>query len=348
MPLLLQLDDVSQHSCRNSLLLSAGHVVLLLAPLLVLVIPVSSAADATEQYTELPGWTVWNNGITTTATRMSSLGGSSSSNKTTVKLTTTMLPELNLRRHYRRVRAVVQGSTRDLHQLRRSRQTKDNNDRRSTVTATRDISRAIDSTITTDSSSSSSRRRRAVSDSPPPRDTPRVTTVASLPATDGVTATGNIPNIVTSSSSSTSSCIVKAVDWMAAYERVKQLAEDETVRVVEYRLRFTDTRDLSVADNSTSGSGSDSVSLPWRLYDAGRWSRVHDLHSLALQSIAASYDVISLRTLAVGSELLEVDVRDEPAGCVQLLDELSRCDVILHLLLRDFQVIRRYIVMLQR
>ncbi|KAK2147221.1 hypothetical protein LSH36_563g02048 [Paralvinella palmiformis] len=118
-------------------------------------------------------------------------------------------------------------------------------------------------------------------------------------------------------------CQIETVDPYM-YERVRNLLQNR-VKLIEYQLHF-----VNYSVNPLL------VNVSWS-YKANTWARVSSKHGQTLLSLAFNYGVLSLRTLTMGTETLNVDTRDIPLGCIGQLTEKGKIDTVTHLLIRDFK-----------
>ena len=73
------------------------------------------------------------------------------------------------------------------------------------------------------------------------------------------------------------------------------------------------------------------------------WARVSSVHGQTLLSLAFNYGILSLKTLTFGTDVLDVNVEDQPLGCMLRLKEDDKVETVLHLLMRDFKAEERSI-----
>ena len=71
-------------------------------------------------------------------------------------------------------------------------------------------------------------------------------------------------------------------------------------------------------------------------YKSNKWARVGSSQGLTILNLAFNYDVLSLKTLSFGIEKLKVELAEEPEGCIGELSEFERIQVVMDILLRDF------------
>lgn len=72
-------------------------------------------------------------------------------------------------------------------------------------------------------------------------------------------------------------------------------------------------------------------------YHLNKWSRTASSHGETILSLAFNFDLLSLFTLVSGVEHMNVDIVDEPYGCLGVLTENQKVEVLLDLLLRDLR-----------
>ena len=72
-------------------------------------------------------------------------------------------------------------------------------------------------------------------------------------------------------------------------------------------------------------------------YKLNQWARVGHSHGTTILSLAFNYGVLSLMTLTFGVAVVDVDLLEEPYGCLQTLEEFEKVDLLIDLLLRDFK-----------
>ena len=71
-------------------------------------------------------------------------------------------------------------------------------------------------------------------------------------------------------------------------------------------------------------------------YDAKKWARVTTAHGQTLLSLAFNYGVLSMKTLTLGTETLNVELQDSPPGCMAAISDQRKIDSVRRLLMRDF------------
>lgn len=74
-------------------------------------------------------------------------------------------------------------------------------------------------------------------------------------------------------------------------------------------------------------------------YKLDNWARVSHSHGRTILSLAFNYGVLSLMTLTFGVATMEVNLVEEPYGCLLNLTEEQKVELLLYLLLRDFRTI---------
>lgn len=72
------------------------------------------------------------------------------------------------------------------------------------------------------------------------------------------------------------------------------------------------------------------------LFKPNLWSRIKGEHGRKLLSLAFNYDVLSLQMLTFGVEMLDVEILDSPKFCFGSLDDQQKLDLIMDLLVKDF------------
>lgn len=105
---------------------------------------------------------------------------------------------------------------------------------------------------------------------------------------------------------------------------VTQLVRDKA-SLIEYRLNFTNytTNPLTTSDVMSA-------------YRADRWARVTTAHGQTLLSLAFNYGVLSMSTLTLGTEVINVELVDSPPGCFGLSNENQKVAAVQYLLMHDF------------
>lgn len=68
-----------------------------------------------------------------------------------------------------------------------------------------------------------------------------------------------------------------------------------------------------------------------------RFSRVSSLHGQTLLSLAFNYGILSLMTLTLGTDRIDIDMIDRPEGCLLDMSEDDRRSRVIELLMRDFR-----------
>jgi len=101
------------------------------------------------------------------------------------------------------------------------------------------------------------------------------------------------------------------------------LTEDE-YRLIEYHLNFANYSENLLKIN-VAGT-----------YDANKWSRVTTAHGQTLLSLAFNYGVLSMKTLTLGTETMDIELQDSPPGCMATVSDRTKIDSVRYLLMRDF------------
>ena len=108
------------------------------------------------------------------------------------------------------------------------------------------------------------------------------------------------------------------------HKRVVQMLTEDKVTLVLYQLSFSN---YSTNPLKTNVAGA---------YDAKKWSRVTTAHGQTLLSLAFNYGVLSMMTLTLGTESLNVELEDWPPGCMEAVSDEVKIESVRHLLMRDF------------
>ena len=96
------------------------------------------------------------------------------------------------------------------------------------------------------------------------------------------------------------------------HNTVVQMLTEVKVTLIEYQLSFANYSENPLGMN-VGGA-----------YDAKKWSRVTTAHGQTLLSLAFNYGVLSMMTLTLGTETLDVQLRDSPSGCMHAADDQVR------------------------
>ena len=118
-------------------------------------------------------------------------------------------------------------------------------------------------------------------------------------------------------------CYLKALDPLL-YRRVKDMV-DLNVKLIKYELSFPN---LTVNPLTINNSWS---------YNPDKWVRVSQQHGQTLLSLSFNYGLLSLATLTFGTETLMIEVEDIPSGCMAKLNESSKIQEVMFLMMRDFK-----------
>ena len=108
------------------------------------------------------------------------------------------------------------------------------------------------------------------------------------------------------------------------HKKVTRMLTEDKVTLIEYRLKFKDYSENPLKIN-VAGT-----------YDAKKWSRVTTAHGQTLLSLAFNYGVLSMKTLTLGTETMDVELQDSPPGCMATVSDRIKIDSVRHLLMRDF------------
>lgn len=71
-------------------------------------------------------------------------------------------------------------------------------------------------------------------------------------------------------------------------------------------------------------------------YDLNTWYRAYDSHGKTLLNLAFNYDVLSLQMLTFGVENVDVELIDQPAGCLQEVSEDEMVEILAEVTSHDF------------
>ncbi len=112
---------------------------------------------------------------------------------------------------------------------------------------------------------------------------------------------------------------------------IEKLLHDEIVTILRYQAKLI-YYDLSVV-NSTQNPLTDNVLWSYKL---NQWTRVAHGHGQTILSLAFNYGILSLMTLSFGISAIPVQLEEEPPGCIRNLTESEKIQVVLDILLRDF------------
>ena len=117
-------------------------------------------------------------------------------------------------------------------------------------------------------------------------------------------------------------CSLRSLDKYTSNE-VKELV-NLNLKLIEFNLHFPkyDVNPLTVNNTWT--------------YRGTKWARAYSQHGQTLLSLAFNYGVMSLMTLTLGVKKMEVNLTDEPFGCLGRLNETEKISAVLNLLMRDF------------
>jgi len=74
-----------------------------------------------------------------------------------------------------------------------------------------------------------------------------------------------------------------------------------------------------------------------QFYHSDKWSRVTTSHGQTLLSLAFNYGILSMMTLKFGTTTLDIELVDQPAGCMGVANEEQKIASVKYLLMRDFQ-----------
>ncbi len=108
------------------------------------------------------------------------------------------------------------------------------------------------------------------------------------------------------------------------YEEITELLKYQA-KLVEYIFTFKNHTDNPMLVNAEY------------TYKANQWARVSHSHGLTILSLAFNYGILSLMTLSFGVVTKPIELEEEPYGCILKLNEYDRIQVMLYILLRDFQ-----------
>ena len=104
---------------------------------------------------------------------------------------------------------------------------------------------------------------------------------------------------------------------------VKRLVKENSL--IEYRLNFTHYKVNPLITSDVIDA-----------HRADRWARVTTSHGQTIRSLAFNYGVLSLFTLTLGTEILNVELVDSPTGCFGKVLQNEKITAVQHLLMRDF------------
>ena len=161
---------------------------------------------------------------------------------------------------------------------------------------------------------------------------------------DRSTVTGNDSTTSAMSSDGVDRCVVRSVDPFL-HNVIRQMVREDKVNLIEYRLVFPAYVNRSTATTDDGDGPSSPLPIPLpslfvnssRVFRGDLWSRVSTQHGQTLLSLAFNYGVLSMMTLSIGTSSLEVALDDEPIGCLAELNEDAQLDLLLQLLMRDFE-----------
>jgi len=108
------------------------------------------------------------------------------------------------------------------------------------------------------------------------------------------------------------------------HKKVVHMLTEDAATLIEYQLNFTNYSENPLKIN-VAGT-----------YDAKKWSRVTTAHGQTLLSLAFNYGVLSMKTLTLGTETMDVELQDSPPGCMATVSDRIKIDSVRHLLMRDF------------
>jgi len=108
------------------------------------------------------------------------------------------------------------------------------------------------------------------------------------------------------------------------HETVVYMLTEDKVTLIEYQLTFANYSHNPLSINMAGA------------YDAKKWARVTSAHGQTLLSLAFNYGVLSMKTLTLGTETLNVELQDSPPGCMTAVSDQRKIDSVRRLLMRDF------------
>lgn len=119
-------------------------------------------------------------------------------------------------------------------------------------------------------------------------------------------------------------CMVFSTDPFLS-NNIKLKLKVDRVSLIKYNLHFS-----NYTTNPLRGTTVEA-------YKLDRWSRVTTSQGQTLLSLAFNYGVLSMATLTIGTEELDVDLVDQPPGCIGSATEAEKVDSIKYIMVRDFQ-----------
>ena len=124
--------------------------------------------------------------------------------------------------------------------------------------------------------------------------------------------------------STTLDCSVEAVEPNIVGV-IHKLVTEDNVKLILYSLSLANYTYDPLMSNMTV------------VYRGNSWARTTTTHGQTLLSLAFNYGALSMNTLTFGVESINVSLADSPYGCFGLLSEKPKIELILELLMKDFQ-----------
>ena len=112
---------------------------------------------------------------------------------------------------------------------------------------------------------------------------------------------------------------------------VEKLLHDEIQTILQYQAKLI-YYDLSIVNHTDNPLENN---ILWS-YKLNQWTRVAHSHGQTILSLAFNYGILSLMTLSFGISAIPVKLEEEPYGCLKDLNEHEKIQVVLDILLRDF------------
>ena len=112
---------------------------------------------------------------------------------------------------------------------------------------------------------------------------------------------------------------------------VEKLLHDEIETILKYQAKLI-YYDLSIV-NHTNNPLLENIMWSYKL---NQWTRVAHSHGQTILSLAFNYGILSLMTLSFGISAIPVKLEEQPYGCLRDLPEREKIQVVLDILLKDF------------
>jgi len=119
-------------------------------------------------------------------------------------------------------------------------------------------------------------------------------------------------------------CTVYSLDEYLP-SKITTLVKVDKATLIEYILTFRNYSENPLLENMT------------QFYHANKWSRVTTSHGQTLLSLAFNYGILSMMTLTFGTNKRNIELVDEPVGCMGSATESQKIRTIRRLLMRDFR-----------